>query len=295
MEPSMSLMSPIKNFFTNTRVGLFLYILAKRFFNEGCTYRASSLVYTTLLGVIPFVFISITLLSWLPGYHLAGDSLSRWMSPLLTASQMTQVHNLIAQFLVRIKHLSWLNVSFLVISCVLMINSMASALNAIWQTHKPRSEWLSALVYVVTVVVGPLSMGTVSIGWALIKHWPYLEIVQQVHWLVVLADTIVPYVIIGLLLTLLNVVLPSGRVPWLAAMISAACTVLFFIVIKWFFVAIILNRPTYHILYGNLALFPLMMLWIYLIWVVVLLGALIGYNFANGLSLQALKRLADES
>lgn len=291
----MSLTTPIKAFFTNTRVGLFLYILFKRFFNEGCTYRASSLVYTTLLGLIPFVFISMTLLSWLPGYHLAGNSLSKWLTPLLTESQMVQVNNFVQQFLIRIKQLSLFNVAFLVVSCVLMVNSMASALNAIWHTHKPRAEWVSAIVYVVTVILGPLSMGAISVLWAIVSHWPYLDIFQRVHWLVGLADTTVPYIIIGILLTILNVVLPSGRVPWFAAMISAVCTVLFFIVIKWFFVAIILNRPTYHILYGNLALFPLMMLWIYLIWVMVLIGALIGYNVANGLSLAALKQLANES
>jgi membrane protein len=291
----MSLMTPIKAFFTNTRVGLFFYILVKRFFDEGCTYRASSLVYTTLLGMIPFIFISMTILSWLPGYHLAGDSLAKWLAPLLTKPQMVQVNDFVQQFLVRIKSLSWLNVTFLVASCVLMINSMASALNAIWHTHKPRAEWVSAIVYIVTVILGPLSLGAISVIWAIVKHWPYLDVFQQVHWLVALSDTIVPYLIIGLLLTILNVVLPSGKVPWFAAMVSAACTIVFFIVIKWFFVAIILNRPTYHILYGNLALFPLMMLWLYLCWVVVLLGALIGYNVANGLSLRALKQLANES
>ena len=155
---------------------------------------------------------------------------------------------------------------------------MACALDAIWRIHKPRSWMKSLVVYVVTVILGPLSMGAISVLWAIVKHWPYMSSFQHMPWLVSLADTMLPYLIIGLLLAIFNKVLPSGKVPWFAAMISSACTVLFFIVVKWFFVAMIVRGPTYSILYGNLSLFPLMMLWIYMMWVMVLLGALIVYS-----------------
>jgi membrane protein len=291
----MTITQSLKSFFSQTRVGLFLYILVKRFFNEGCTYRSASLVYTTLLGLIPFFFISITLLSWLPGYHASQTALSSWLSPILTSDQLKQVNLFLEEFLVRIKYLSLFNVVFLAVSCVLMVYSMACALDAIWRTHKPRS-WIKSLsVYVVTVIVGPLSIGAISVLWAIVKHWPTMNFFQHMHLLVVLADTVVPYILMVLLLTILNKVLPSGKVPWFAALISSACTVIMVIIIQWFFVSMIVNGPTYEILYGNLALLPLMMLWIYLIWVAVLLGALIGYNVANGLSLQSLKRLAKES
>jgi membrane protein len=285
----------MKSFFMQTQVGLFLYILVKRFFDEGCTYRSASLVYTTLLGIIPFFFISITLLSWLPGYHASQNALVSWLAPILTPDQLQQVNLFLQDFLKRIAYLSWFNIIFLAISCVLMVYSMACALDAIWRTHQPRSWMKSLSVYIVTVILGPLSIGTITILWAIIKHWPTISFFQQIHWLVSLGDTIVPYIVMAILLTIFNKVLPSGKVPWLAALLGSACTVCMVILIKWIFLAIIVRGPTYEILYGNLALFPLMMLWIYAIWVTVLLGALIGYTIANGLSLESLKRLAKES
>ncbi len=285
----------LKTFVMQTRVGLFFYILVKRFFDEGCTYRSASLVYTTLLGLIPFFFISITLLSWLPGYHASQTALFSWLSPILTADQLQQVKLFLEQFLERIQNLSVVNGLFLVVSCVLMVYSMACALDAIWRTHQPRSWIKSLAVYVVTVIVGPLSIGAISVLWTIMKHWPTSTFLQSMHILVSLADTMLPYVLVVALLTILNKVLPSGKVPWFSALISSVSTVVMVIIIQRLFVSMIVHGSTYEILYGNLALLPLMMLWIYLIWVAVLLGALIGYNVANGLSLKSLKQLAKES
>ena len=290
----MSLKTTSKQFFSNTRLGLFFYILAKRFFSVGCTYRSASLVYTSLLGLVPFLFISLTLLSLLPGHSDLHDPLSTWFGTMLTPTQITDLNTFMEGLLARIQQLSIFNAIFLAVACVLMVYNMAAALSDIWDMHQKRAWWVSLIVYIVTVVIGPLSMGAISIVWAVIRHWPYLDVFQSVHWLTVLSGTVVPYIILGALLTVLNVVLPSGRVPWFAALMGSACTIFFFILTKWLFVSVIMNRPMYHILYGNLAVFPLLMLWLYLIWVVVLLGALIGYNIANGLSLASLKRLANE-
>jgi|GEM_PF-6212449 len=290
----MSKMAPIKAFFSQTRTGLFLYILVKRFFAKGCTYRSASLVYTTLLGMVPFIFISITMLSFLPGYKDATDPISSWIAPILAPDQLYKVDKFINEFLIRINEFNWLNMLFLVISCTLMVRNMASALNDIWQTHKHRSRWVSSFVYIVTVVLGPLCMGAVSILWALISHWPHFAFVNHIPFLVPLADTMMPYFVLGALMTILYVVLPAGKVPIIPAMVASASVIVLFVLMKVFFVSVMLQRSSTYILYGNLSLVPILMVWLYFMWVVVLLGALIGYNVANGLSLAALKKLAKE-
>ncbi len=291
----MSLSTSISNFFTNTRIGLFLNILNSRFWSLGCNYRAGSLVYSTLLCLIPFLFTSITLLFLLPGYSDLEKSIEKILTPILLPAQIDKISSYLQSFLAQIENLSIHNSIVLILISVWMIYNMAAALNLIWKSTLEHSWIRSISVYFITVILGPLSIGALCLFWAFVETIPYLNTIQDMSWATTFLSTVLPYLLFIGILTVLNAILPTANVEWFSAFVGSLVTFVLFIFFKWIFVTLIMSRAIYHILYGNLAIIPLFMIWIYFFWVIILLGALSAYNVSNGLSLSALKKLANES
>ncbi len=128
------------------RVLVYVY---RRYVGEGCTYRAASLAYTTLLSLVPLTIVVFTILSFIPIFHGVGERMQSFVLQNLVAASANVISKYINDFVLHVSRLSISNMIFLSVVALLMIYNINQAFSAIWPT-KPRIHLsLSVLIYII--------------------------------------------------------------------------------------------------------------------------------------------------
>ncbi len=169
----------------------------------------------------------------------------------------------------------------MIVTAVLLVATIEREINAIWGAREPRSIIRRVFVYAIGITAGPLLIGAAvySTTWLLEASVAQVPFATQA---VTLLAVPVAIAITTLAFTLLYVLLPVRRVPLKAAFYGGLFAALGFEIAKYGFGFYIKAVPTYQTVYGALAVLPLFLVWVYVSWVVVLVGAAIAATLAEG-------------
>jgi membrane protein len=160
----------------------------------------------------------------------------------------------------------------LIISVVVMMYTIDSALNHIWKINTPRHIVRRFFVYLALLIFGPLAISFSLFVSAYVVSLPLINMLSGsmvnnavFNWL--------PFIVLWTAFTMLYKWVPDCKVRWLHAFSGATFAVFLFEIAKSGFALYISYFQTYEVLYGALAAIPLLLIWIYLIWLIVLIGA----------------------
>lgn len=162
---------------------------------------------------------------------------------------------------------------FLIATAILLMSTIERSLNRIWRVKAQRRPTSRLVIYWAVLTLGPLLMG------ASLALTSYLAARSALAPEIVRGAVqeflfyLMPFVVALVAFTLIFVLVPNRRVLWRHALAGALLSAILFEFAKGGFVWYVANFPTYERLYGALATIPLFLVWIYLSWVVVLLGA----------------------
>jgi len=147
------------------------------------------------------------------------------------------------------------------------------SINAIWRVRRSRRWWVSILSYVVLLAMGPLLiMVSVSITTYLMMSLStgISQVPPRVHWLVL---QLAPIAVSSFAFFLMYRYVPHRRVPWRHALVGGVAAAFLFELAKESFAVYVRYAPTYSVVYGTFAALPFFLVWMYISWMVVLLGA----------------------
>jgi membrane protein len=239
----------------------------RRLRDDRCLEAAGSLTFTTLLALIPFLTIALMVVSAFPMFD---DISTRFKLFLLTnlvpdsAGKVITVY--MRQFTDNADRLTAVGTLSLGATAWAMMATIDKTFNRIWRVRRQRPWLVKTLTYWAVLTLGPLLLG-VSValtGW-LADHGPVLAaLIKSGSFLLALAG-----------LNLLYRVLPNCPVPQRHALTAAAVATLALGLMKALFGWYIKKFATFKLIYGAFASFPIFLLWLYLIWTIVLAGAVI--------------------
>lgn len=266
-----------------------LLYLRRRFIDEGFTYRAASLAYTTLLGLVPLTIIGFEILSLFPIFKGVGEQLQAIILNNFVAAAAATISVHLEIFLDHASALSWANLIILVVVGLLMMYNVNQAFNAVWRVRRRIYLSFSFVIYLLVLLLTPivlgllLILGTVAVKYSHLAAWLNLPIVQ-LPLLFVLR-----FVLVFATFTILNWVLPSCKVAFRHAAYGGLITTVLFEIAKAGFGFYLDHFPTYRLIYGALATVPIFFVWLYVAWIIILLSALITEFIAHGLPNSAAK------
>lgn len=250
--------------------------VVRNFVHDGCLYRASSLAFTSLLGLVPLMAVGIFLLSFFPPIQFIGVRVQHFIFNNLVASSGATLQKYVALFSGQVIHMSWIGVLALFVVVAMLMVSIENALNSIWKIPKRPGRY--ALLRSIgrqwaMLILVPLLLGVSLI---LSSYLVSLKILQYS-----VADIHLPNVILFVLpgglvfLAFLAIYkfLPAVHVPVRNAAVGALVSTVLFEVSKELFSAYIYFFPTYKILYGAFVAIPVFLLWDYIVWLIVLFSA----------------------
>lgn len=258
-----------------THLAGFLRFVAGRFFDDHCPQVAASLAYTTLLSLVPLVTVAVTLFAAFPVF---SDLMTQVKIFLLTnmvpetAGKIITVY--MVQFSEKAARLTMIGIAFLLITALLLIQTIDRAFNTIWRVRQQRSILYRFLTYWAVLTVGPLLLGaSLSITYYLLTL--SLGYVKNVPLIGELSLRLVPTLLMALTFSLLYFAVPNRYVPFKHALTGGLVAGIGFELMKKAFAWYISSFPTYKLVYGAFAAFPIFLLWIYVSWLVILIGAVI--------------------
>jgi membrane protein len=259
----------------------FLIGVVNRLRGVGLAQSAAALSFTTLLGLVPLLTVIFVIVAHYPIFQDISAAFERFALRHLVPTSGSVVRGYLVDFAGKAASLQGLSVAFVAVTALMMVATVEQEINVIWDAREPRSLFRRFLTYALGITAGPLVIGAAVYS----VTWLVEESVVQVP----LASHAVPFLIgpisIGittLAFTLLYLLMPARHVPLRAAFVGGLLAALGFEVAKRGFALYIAAFPTYQLVYGALAALPLFLLWIYVSWLIVLVGAAVAATLAEG-------------
>ena len=137
-----------------------LATLQRRFHQDHLGLTASSLTFTTLLALVPFFTVLLSVFTAFPSFAKLQGMLQRWLIENLIPEEIaTQVMNYLMQFASKASQLGIVGLAFLAVTVISLILTMDRTLNDIWRVQRLRPLGQRLLVYWAVLTLGPLLMG----------------------------------------------------------------------------------------------------------------------------------------
>ena len=253
----------------------FLRFIAARFGQDRCAQMAASLTYTTLLSLVPLITIALTLFSAFPVFEdFSGQIKNFLLANMLPETGSKMISRYVEQFAESAAKLTAVGIVFLGVTAMLMMHTIDNAFNTIWRVLRPRPLVQRVLVYWAVLTLAPLLIG----GSLSLTSWMVgmsVGYARQIPEFGVVMLKVVPVLLTTLAFSLLFRVVPNRFVPLRHAIIGGAVAAVAFESMNRAFAFYIAHFPTYKLVYGAFASIPIFLLWIYLSWLTILMGALI--------------------
>ena len=246
--------------------------------------RAMSLVYTTLLSLVPLLAVSFSVLKGFGVHNQLKPALLNILEPL--GEQGIEITQNIIGFVqnINVGVLGALGIGFLLFTVISMIQKIESALNATWRVHHTSSFVQRASNYLSVLLIGPVLVFS-AIG--LTASVSASAVVQTVMSYPILGDLIsyggrlLPYFIIVAAFTFIYVFVPNTKVHIMPALIGASVAGMLWQLTGWLFTTVIIGTTKYTAIYSAFATLIIFMIWLYASWVICLVGSNIAFYSQN--------------
>jgi membrane protein len=258
--------------------------LRERFREDRLGVTASSLTFTTMISLVPLFTVALAIFSAFPMFARLQDSLQRWLVQSLVPDNIAkQVLSYLSEFAGKAGQMGWAGALVLLVTALALILTIDRKLNDIWRVRQARSLTQRVLVYWAVLTLGPLLLaGSLTVtSYALTASGGVVS--ARPGGIRVLLDTFQFAIVTGGVAALYRYV-PNTHVRWNHALLGgffvAAGIELAKNLLTWYLAQV----PTYSVVYGTFATVPILLVWIYVVWVIVLLGAVVAAYLPSLLS-----------
>ena len=256
--------------------GLFLW---QRFLDDRLFQAAGSLAYTTVFAIVPLAVVVFGVLSAFPVFDSWSDQLSHFVFTNFVPDAARAAEGYLRQFSASAGQLTAAGFIALVASLLITLNSVEETFNQIWRVTASRPKLTRFLVYWTVLTLGAMLAATVLAMSNRFFSMPLFG-TNEGQWLLGYTLDVTPVVIELLCVMAVYRVVPHQVVHWRHAFAGAVLATVILEGVKWGMGLYLSSFQSYQKLYGTVAFVPILLLWIYLCWVSVLLGASLASSLA---------------
>jgi len=248
----------------------YLLFVWRRCQEDNIKVPAGHLAYVTLLSIVPCLAVVFYMLSAFPVFSelksIIEDLIYNNFVP--TSGDAIQEH--MTGFIENTKKMSMMGIGSLIVIALLLISTIDQTINRIWRCHTKRS-----IVQAFTIYWTILSLGPMIIGGSVALSSYFFSIIQQGGFLSAGQQLLsyIPFIFSWLAFAGVYTLVPHQRVSFRYALLGGFVAALLFSLATDLFSLYLTNFPTQQIIYGALAVIPILFVWIYFSWLIVLIGA----------------------
>ncbi len=248
-------------------------VLGERFREDRLGLTASSLTFTTMIAMVPFFTVALALFTVFPMFAAMQRLVQRWLiESLIPENIARQVLGYLNQFASKASGLGVAGLVVLLVTAIALILTIDKTLNNIWRVRTPRPFAQRVLIYWAAITLGPLVLA-LSLSTTAYVFSASRGVVGGL--MLKLAFDTFEFLLLAAGMASLYHFVPNTRVKWLHAWAGGLFVAAAIEIAKRVLAYYLSLVPTYSVLYGAFATVPILLVWIYVAWVIVLLGAVI--------------------
>ena len=253
-----------------------LHTLRVRFREDRLGITASSLTFTTIIALVPLLTVALAVFTAFPMFSKVQDVLQKWLVESLIPDNIArQVLGYLSQFSGKASKLGVAGLAVLLGTALALVFTIDRTLNGIWRVRRRRPLGQRVLIYWAAITLGPLLLGVSLSMTSYVLSLPKGLVGTAVpSSLGVLLDLFQFAALAGAMASLYHY-MPNTHVKWGHAWTGGLFAATAIEVAKKLLVLYLGAVPTYSAVYGAFATVPILLIWIYVAWVTVLLGAVI--------------------
>jgi membrane protein len=262
------------------RLARMVLVVARDLESGDLTLRAMSLVYTTLLSLVPLLALSFSVLKAFGVHNQIEPTLNRFLAPL--GDQRDEVTHRIIGFIanLNVRVLGAVGLVLLLYTVVSLVQKIESSFNHIWHVHLPRSLGERFSNYLSVLMIGPIlvfSALAVTAGIATNALWQHLMAVQPVGALASWIGRTTPYLLVISAFTFIYIFVPNTKVRFFPALVGGIVGGVLWQSAGMLFALFVATSARYSAIYSSFAILILFMIWLYLSWLILLIGAAVAF------------------
>jgi len=262
----------------------YLYGLIRDMVSGQITLRAMSLVYTTLLSIVPLIAFSFSVLKAFGVHNQLEPLLYELLKPLGT--QGAEITTQIIQLVDNVKGgvLGGISLAFFIYTAITMVQKVEESFNYVWYVAKPRSLARRLTEYMVVLLIGPVVI-VVALG--MIASLRSNTLVQffltsdAIGPLLIVTSKLTPYLLVTAVFTFMYMYMPNTRVRFKAAAIGGLIGGFLWASLSAIFATVVVFSTSKQAIYAGFAVAIFALIWLYLNWLVLLFGAQLAYYIQN--------------
>ncbi len=257
-----------------------LYVAVREFTEGHITLRAMGLVYTTLLSLVPLLAVSFSVLKGFGVHNQIEPLLLNFLTPLgpkgeeISAKVIGFVGN------IKVGVLGTLGLSMLFYTVISLIQKIESALNAIWKIKKTRSFARKFSDYTSIILIGPVLIFSAMGLTASVMNTRVLQGIVSVELFgaaIYLAGKIIPYLLVCAAFTFIYSFVPNIKVKFVSALTGGLFAGVLWETTGWGFASFVVASTKYTAVYSGFAILIMFLIWLYLSWLILLVGAEVSF------------------
>ncbi len=255
----------------------FLRFVFKQYGQDRCSSIAAELTVTSLLALVPLTAVIFGLFAFVPSFQSLGEQIQNLLFENFVPSTGETVQIYINEFVGKTRGLSGIGSLMLLLTALLMMRTIDTSFNKIWDAKSNKSFIRTFLVYWAVLTLGPILLGSSLFITSYIKSLPLISDVVASHsrWF----SWGLPFLMELVAFSVVFYLIPNRKIYLKHALSSGAITAVLFELAKSGFGVFVTSFSTYQVIFGALAAVPLFLIWIYLTWSLLLLGA----EFCHGM------------
>ena len=243
-----------------------------RFQQDRLTVTAGYLAYVTLLSLVPMIAVVFGMISAFPVFQSLQLEMEQFVFHIFVPTAGDMLKEYIDGFVANATNTTAVGIGALVVVALMLISAIDKNLNYIWRSTQSRPLAQAFAMYWMILTLGPVLIGA-SIAISSYIFSLRLFGAESLFGIGYLLLRGLPFLFSVLTFLLVYTVVPNCKVRLIHAFIGALLAATLFELAKRGFAIYITNFPSYQAIYGALATIPILFVWVYLSWLVVLFGA----------------------
>ena len=275
------------------RVLRVFYVVIRDLLEGQLTLRAMSLVYTTLLAMVPLLAVSFSVLKGFGVHNQIEPLLLNFLRPL--GERGVEVTSRIIGFVDSVKAgiLGSIGFALLIYTVISLIQKIERACNDTWHVNRSRplsqkfSDYLSVILIGPVLVFSALGITASVMSTAVVQKMVAIKVFGS---LMELATKLVPYLLVIAAFTFVYIFVPNTRVRFRSALTGGLVAGVLWEASGWAFASFVVKSAKYTAIYSGFAILIMFMIWLYLSWLIVLVGASVAYYHQHPESVTSYRR-----
>ncbi len=258
---------------TSSPLVQFVRLVVRRFTEVRIMQTAGALTYTTLLSLVPMVTVVLTVMRQFSPFMKLGEGMRRFLLQNLLPERAGKVVTTYAlQFSEKASSLTVVGTVFLVVTAIMLFGTIDRTIAGIWAVRRPRVWYVRIPIYWLALTLGPvLFAGSVAAGSQLLAYSS--GVVAEVPWGHAMLERTMTAVLLSALFALLFHVIPNRRLNGWHSIAGGLVAGVGVVLVQRLFGFYLSKLPNFTLIYGTFSVLPIFLIWVYLSWFVILLGA----------------------